>query len=75
MGQPVPTKAFLQLSPDAAMLFAPYGCIHQPPPVPPFLLMQNLQRLLPEVAKHESNCLPQLISSKSCLSKSHHREY
>ena len=25
-----------------AMLFAPFGCTNQPPPVLPFLLMQNL---------------------------------
>ena len=24
------------------MLFIPFGCTHPPPPVPPFLLMQNL---------------------------------
>ena len=38
----VPNKAFLQASPDIAMLFAPFRCTHPPPPVPPFLLMQNL---------------------------------
>jgi len=30
---------------DAAMLdmlFAPFGCTHPPPPVPPFLFTQNL---------------------------------
>jgi len=39
---PVPTKSLLKTSPDAAMLLAPFGCTHSPPPVPPFLLMQNL---------------------------------
>jgi len=38
----VPTKSFLQTSPDAAMLLAPFGCTHPPPPVLPFLLKQNL---------------------------------
>jgi len=38
----VQTKAFLELSPDTAMLFAPFGCTHHLPPVSPFLLMQNL---------------------------------
>jgi len=33
-----PTMALLELSPDMAMLFAPFGCTHPPPPVPPFLL-------------------------------------
>ena len=41
MALPVPTKLLLT-SPDAAMLFAPFGCTHPPPPVPPFLLTQNL---------------------------------
>jgi len=38
----MPTKSLLKTSPDAAMLFAPFGCTHPPPPVPPFLLMRNL---------------------------------
>ena len=42
MALPVPTKSFLKTSPDAAMLFAPFGCTHPPPPVLPFLLAQNL---------------------------------
>ena len=42
MALPVPTKAFLQVSPDTPMLFAPFGCTHPPPPVPPFLLTHNL---------------------------------
>jgi len=39
---PVPTRSLLKANPDAAMLFAPFGCTYQPPPVPPFLLTQNL---------------------------------
>ena len=42
MALPVPTKSLLRTSPDAAMLFAPFGCTDPPPPVPPFLLTQNL---------------------------------
>ena len=42
MALPVLTKTFLSRSPDTAMLFAPSGCTHPPPPVPPFLLSQNL---------------------------------
>ena len=44
MALSVPTKSLLKTSPDAAlaMLFAPFGCTHPPPPVPPFLLTQNL---------------------------------
>jgi len=42
MALPVPTKSLLKTSPDAAMLFAPFGGTHPPPPVPPFLLTQNL---------------------------------
>ena len=36
MALQVPTKTFLPRSPDTAMLFAPSGCTHPPPPVPPF---------------------------------------
>ena len=42
MALPVPTKSLLKTSPDAAMLFAPFGCTHPLPPVLPFLLTQNL---------------------------------
>ena len=42
MALPVPSKSLLKTSPDAAMLFAPFGCAHPSPPVPPFLLTQNL---------------------------------
>ena len=42
MALPVPTKSLLKMSPDTAMLFAPFGCTYPPPPVPPFLLTQNL---------------------------------
>jgi len=39
MSNPVPAKAFVQPSPEAAILFAPIG---HTPPVPSFLLVQNL---------------------------------
>ena len=42
MALPVPTKSLLKMSPDMAMLFAPFRCTHPPSPVPPFLLTQNL---------------------------------
>ena len=42
MAFPVPTKTFLSRSPDTAMLFAPFGCTHPPPPAPPSLLAQSL---------------------------------
>ena len=38
---PVPTKSLLKMSPDAAMLFAPFRCTHPSPPVPPFLFIHN----------------------------------
>jgi len=41
MAHPKLIKAFLQPSQEAAMLFAPFGYTHQPPPVPPFLLAQK----------------------------------
>ena len=40
--RPYKVRSLVQTSPDAAMLFAPFGCTHPPPPVPPFLLTQNL---------------------------------
>jgi len=42
MALPVPTKSLQRTSPDVAMLFAPFRCTHPPPPLPPFLLTQNL---------------------------------
>ena len=42
MALPVPTKSLLKMSPDATMLFAPFGHTHPPPHVAPFLLTQNL---------------------------------
>ena len=42
MAYPAPTKGHSKLSPNAAMLFAPFGCTHPPPPAPPFLLAQSL---------------------------------
>ena len=42
MALPVPTKSLLKMSPDTAMLFAPFGCTHPPPPVTPFLFTQYL---------------------------------
>ena len=42
MALPMPTKLLLKTSPDAVMLFTPFRCTYPPPPVPPFLLTQNL---------------------------------
>ena len=42
MALPVPAKSLLKMSPDAAMLFAPFGCTSPPPLVLLFLLTQNL---------------------------------
>ena len=42
MAHPAPTKGYSLLSPDTAMLFAPFRCTHPPPLVPPFLLTQSL---------------------------------
>ena len=42
MVQPVPTKAFQQPAKAAAMCTAPRAETRQPPPIPPFLLVQNL---------------------------------
>lgn len=42
VAHPVPTKVFLKLSPEMAMLSTPFGCIHPLPPFLSFLLKQNL---------------------------------
>ena len=42
MAQPVPTKAFLQPAKAAAMCTALRAETRPPPPIPPFLLAQNL---------------------------------
>jgi len=42
MANPVPTKVIPQLSPEAAMLPGPRVETHPLPPVPPFVLGQNL---------------------------------
>ena len=41
-GPPSANQVASKTGSDAAMLFAPFGCTHSPPPVPPFLLTQNL---------------------------------
>ena len=43
MAHPVPTEAVPLPSPKTAMLCASFGCTHQTPFVPPFLLVQNLR--------------------------------
>ena len=42
MAYPVPTKDFLQPSPEAATLYPPFRCTHPPPHVAPNLLTQNV---------------------------------
>jgi len=42
MAHPVLTKSFLQLSPEAAMFPGLSVETHPSPPVPPFLLVQNV---------------------------------
>jgi len=44
VAHPEPTKAFSKWSPETAILSAPFGCTHPPPPIPPFPLKQNLSR-------------------------------
>ena len=65
MTQPVPTKTFLQPAKAAAMCTAPHAENLPPPPIPPFLLVQNLSskqivptdymwpRLHDEYARHQ----------------------
>ena len=42
MAKLVPTKAFLQPAKAAAMCTAPHAETRPPPPIPPFLLAQNI---------------------------------
>jgi len=44
MAHPVPAQAFLWPSPEAAMLFTLFGCIHPPPPAPHFLVPKVISR-------------------------------
>ena len=44
MVQPVPTKAFLQPAKAAATCTASCAETYPPPPIPPFLLLQNLSK-------------------------------
>ena len=49
MAKPVPSKAFLQPAKAATMCTAPRAETRPPPPIPPFLLAQNLssKRIVP----------------------------
>jgi len=50
MAQLVPTRAFLKLIPDMAVLFARFGCTLPPPPLHPFCSHGTYPtRTLPEV--------------------------
>ena len=62
MVQPVPTKAFLQPAKAAVMCTAPRAET-RPPPIPPFLLAQNLssKRIEPT-----DNMRPKLDDTKWC---------
>ena len=74
MAHPVPTKPFLQPSTEAAMLFAPFGCTHPPPPVPPFLLAQNLSPKDIAGVTSRAHNLPtsiEVISGKGLIVKGH----
>ena len=64
MAHPMPTKGFLQLSPEAVMLFAPFGWTHPPPHVQPFLLVQNLSPK--DIARNDITSL-KLYDTYMCL--------
>ena len=56
---PVPTKVFPKLNPETAMLLAPLRCTHPPPPVPLFLLTQNLSpKTLCQVTSQDESFMP-----------------
>ena len=54
MAHPVLTKGFLSLSPEVAMLPGPSVKNRPPPPVPPFLLAQNLSPKV--IARSDISC-------------------
>jgi len=63
VAHPEPTKVFLKLSPEMAMLSAPFRCTHPSPPIPHFLLKQNhLQRALQEVTSRDESFMPDTSS-------------
>jgi len=78
----VSNKSLLQPSTDVAMLFAPFGFIHPPPPVLPFLPKQNVS--LKEFARSEimkkisgrtlyiCNTVPKELTKQCQLSSNQH---
>jgi len=48
--EPRLNNGLAQLSPDAAMLFAPFGCTNPSRLIPPFLLKQNLSSMDTDIA-------------------------
>ena len=63
MSHPVPTKGFLQLSPEAAMLSGPCVEIRPPPPVLSFLLAQNLSpKDFAKVTSQAESCMTHMGS-------------
>ena len=63
MAKPVPTKAFLQPAKAAAMCMALRAETRPSPPIPPFLLAQNLslKRIVPT-----DNVQPKLHDEYTC---------
>ena len=63
MAHPVPTKAFLKghASPEAAMLFVPFGCTQPPPLSCPFCWCKPNPRTLPEVTSQPQLQLKSLV--------------
>jgi len=58
MAHPVPTKGFLQLSPRRGSHAVCTLQVHPPPPVPPFLLAQNLSpKDIAEVTSRAESCM------------------
>ena len=50
------TKGFLQLSPEAAMLFAPFGCTH-PPPALSDSIEPISKKMLHQVTSQAEGCM------------------
>jgi len=60
---PVPTKSLLKTSPDAAMLFAPFGCTTHLPLFHPFCSsITQFPRTLPEVTSEAESLMTDIFA-------------
>jgi len=63
MGYPVPTKITLELNPETAMLFAPFGCTTHLPLFHPFCSsITQFPRTLPEVTSEAESLMTDIFA-------------